>query len=167
MNTPPFGELLQALRKRRHLGQQALADKLGVHRNTISAWERGEWLPGTRGIVVELGGVLRLDGNEAAKLMEAALFQGTQRMSEDSQWITKRRFVQARALDEGPMTAEDLLHRLDIMLNGLKSNEQPKMKQATNVLHGALIRLCQLVDNKEVTEKINEILDITMEITGI
>lgn len=75
----PFGELLQALRKQRKLSQQALADKLGVHRNTLSAWEHGEWLPGTRGIVVELGKVLGLDSNEATKLMEAALFQSNAR----------------------------------------------------------------------------------------
>ncbi|QLQ08841.1 MAG: helix-turn-helix domain-containing protein [Anaerolineae bacterium] len=30
------------------MSQQALAYKLGVHRNTISAWERGEYLPDTR-----------------------------------------------------------------------------------------------------------------------
>lgn len=40
-----FGEILKIFRKRRRLSQQALADLLGVHRNTISIWERGDFLP--------------------------------------------------------------------------------------------------------------------------
>jgi len=70
----PFGEVLQTRRKRRNLSQLVLADSLGVHRNTIGAWERGTWLPGTRGIVADLAKRLGLDDKETEQLMEAALF---------------------------------------------------------------------------------------------
>ncbi len=45
MTADPFGEVLKSFRKRKRLSQQALAERLGVHRNTISIWERGDFLP--------------------------------------------------------------------------------------------------------------------------
>ncbi len=38
-----FGTLLKAFRIRRRLTQQQLAAKLDVRRNTIGAWERGDF----------------------------------------------------------------------------------------------------------------------------
>ena len=69
----PFGELLQKLRTQKKIRQQPLADKLGLHRNTIGAWERGDRLPDTRGIVLELAKHLGLDDNETRLLLEASL----------------------------------------------------------------------------------------------
>jgi DNA-binding XRE family transcriptional regulator len=43
-----FGELLKALRRRQRLTQSQLATELGVHRNTIGFWERGDFLPDTK-----------------------------------------------------------------------------------------------------------------------
>lgn len=98
-NTLPFGELLQTLRKRQKLCQQALADKLGVHRNTISAWECGNWLPDTRGIVADLAKQLSLDSNETEQLIEAALFlQKSQRRL--------RRWLEAAEVDQSEATAK-------------------------------------------------------------
>ena len=68
-----FGELLQTLRKQKKIRQQPLAEKLGVHRNTIGAWERGDRLPDTRGIVLELARHLGLDEDETHLLLEASL----------------------------------------------------------------------------------------------
>ena len=45
-----FGALLKAFRTRRRLTQQQLADKLGIHRNTIGTWERGDYLPESKGL---------------------------------------------------------------------------------------------------------------------
>ena len=42
-----FGDLLKSLRKTNHLGQQALANKPGVHRNTIWNREPGLYLIGS------------------------------------------------------------------------------------------------------------------------
>ena len=55
-----FGESLQTLRKQKKIHQQLLADKLGVHRNTIGAWERGDRLPDSKGIVFELAKDLQI-----------------------------------------------------------------------------------------------------------
>jgi DNA-binding XRE family transcriptional regulator len=55
------------------LTQTALATALGAHRNTIGRWERGEVLPETKGIVLELARLLRLDEQETRLLLEASL----------------------------------------------------------------------------------------------
>jgi DNA-binding XRE family transcriptional regulator len=68
-----FGDLLQTLRKQKKIRQQPLADKLGVHRNTIGAWERGDRLPDTKGIVLELTKQLSLNEDEKRQLLEASL----------------------------------------------------------------------------------------------
>jgi tetratricopeptide (TPR) repeat protein/transcriptional regulator with XRE-family HTH domain len=68
-----FGELLKAFRKRKGLSQQLLAEKLAVHRNTIGTWERGDYLPDSRGIVMELAHQLDLSEDETRRLLEASL----------------------------------------------------------------------------------------------
>src|SRR5579864_8480202 len=68
-----FGEMLKTLRKRQHITQQDLSSKLGVHRNTIGSWERGEFLPETKGMVLELARHLRLSEIETRHLLEASL----------------------------------------------------------------------------------------------
>ncbi|HET8846338.1 MAG TPA: helix-turn-helix transcriptional regulator, partial [Ktedonobacteraceae bacterium] len=68
-----FGELLRTFRKRRKLRQQELAELLGIHRNTIGTWERGDYLPEYKGIVLELARVLSLDEAETRQLLEASL----------------------------------------------------------------------------------------------
>lgn len=68
-----FGDLLKTLRKAKRLSQQALADKLGVHRNTIWNWEQGVYLPDSKGMVLELARQLGLDESETKQLLEASL----------------------------------------------------------------------------------------------
>lgn len=68
-----LGELLKNLRRRQKINQQYLAERLGVHRNTIGKWERGICLPDSRGMVLELARCLRLDENETGQLLEASL----------------------------------------------------------------------------------------------
>ena len=68
-----FGELLKAFRKQRKITQQALATQLGVHRNTIGAWENGEFLPDSKAIVLEIARLLNLDTNNTRRLLEASL----------------------------------------------------------------------------------------------
>ncbi|HTK09076.1 MAG TPA: FxSxx-COOH system tetratricopeptide repeat protein [Ktedonobacteraceae bacterium] len=70
---PSFGEALKAARKRRQLTQKQLAQKLGVHYNTISSWELGTYLPETRGLVLEIARHLQLDEQETRELLEASL----------------------------------------------------------------------------------------------
>ncbi len=68
-----FGETLKTYRKQQGFTQQQLAMKLGVHHNTIGAWERGDYLPETRGIVLELAVYLRLNDGEIQQLFDASL----------------------------------------------------------------------------------------------
>lgn len=68
-----FGDVLKSFRKRKKISQQALAAKLGVHRNTIGLWERGDCLPDSRGMVVEVARLLALDEAETRHLLEASL----------------------------------------------------------------------------------------------
>jgi tetratricopeptide (TPR) repeat protein len=68
-----FGEALKAARKRRRFTQKQLAQRLGVHYNTISSWELGTYLPETRGLVLELARHLDLNEQETRQLLEASL----------------------------------------------------------------------------------------------
>jgi transcriptional regulator with XRE-family HTH domain len=70
-----FGEVLKAFRKRRGLTQQQLATAIGMHRNAISRWEQGEYLPESKGIVLELAKVLRLDYLETQNLLTASFVE--------------------------------------------------------------------------------------------
>ena len=56
-----FGALLKEFRTRGRLTQQQVAEKLGIHRNTIGTWERGDYLPESKGLVLELARLLRLN----------------------------------------------------------------------------------------------------------
>jgi tetratricopeptide (TPR) repeat protein len=68
-----FGNLLKAHRRRKGITQKQLAQQLGVHANTVSAWELGTYLPNTRGLVLELARLLALDDSETRRLLEASL----------------------------------------------------------------------------------------------
>jgi tetratricopeptide (TPR) repeat protein/DNA-binding XRE family transcriptional regulator len=68
-----FGEMLKVFRLRRRLTQQALASSLDVHRNTIGAWERGDYLPESKTMMLELAQCLRLNEQEKRKFLEASL----------------------------------------------------------------------------------------------
>lgn len=69
----PFGELLKTFRRRQRLSQQALAEQMGVHRNTIGSWEQGNYLPDSKGSVLELAFQLNLSEAETRQLLEASL----------------------------------------------------------------------------------------------
>src|SRR5690348_3183632 len=73
MTADPFGEVLKHFRKYKRLSQQALADRLGVHRNTISVWERGDFLPESKTMILELARHLVLNDQETRLLLEASL----------------------------------------------------------------------------------------------
>ncbi len=68
-----FGEVLKAARKQKRLTQKQLAQRIGVHYNTVSSWELGTYLPETRGLVLELARHLNLDEQETRQLLEASL----------------------------------------------------------------------------------------------
>lgn len=68
-----FGDVLKSFRQRKQLSQQALANLLGTHRNTISNWERGNFLPKSKTMVLELARLLCLDEQETRQLLEASL----------------------------------------------------------------------------------------------
>jgi len=68
-----FGELLKAFRKQRGLTQQQLATILGVHRHAIGRWERGDFLPENKSIILELIRVLQLNDLAARQFLEASL----------------------------------------------------------------------------------------------
>ena len=70
-----FSELLKQFRVRERMSQQQLAEHLGVHRNTIGAWERGDWLPHDRPLVLELAQVLRLNPQDTDTLLQASVWQ--------------------------------------------------------------------------------------------
>jgi transcriptional regulator with XRE-family HTH domain len=71
-----FSELLKQFRVRSGLSQEELGKRLSVHRNTISAWERGLNLPETRGMVLELARALDLEAGDEDndQLLKSTLF---------------------------------------------------------------------------------------------
>lgn len=72
MAVSPFSDLLKTLRLRAHLSQRALAEKMGVHRNTIWSWEQGNYLPDSKSMVLELAHLLHLDELETRQLLDAS-----------------------------------------------------------------------------------------------
>ena len=68
-----FGDILKAYRKQRKISQQVLASRLDVHRNTIGGWERGDFLPESKTMVLEMAKQLHLNDNETRRLLEASL----------------------------------------------------------------------------------------------
>ncbi|MGH2509883.1 MAG: helix-turn-helix domain-containing protein, partial [Ktedonobacteraceae bacterium] len=69
-----FGALLRDFRTRsRHLTQKQLAAAVGVHHHTIGRWERGDVLPASKAIVLELARLLYLSDQETRQLLEASL----------------------------------------------------------------------------------------------
>jgi|SRR5579885_3139148 transcriptional regulator with XRE-family HTH domain len=67
-----FGDLLRQFRVREGMKQQELAKELGVHRQTIGAWERSQYLPATREDVEALAQVLYLNEEDTNALLIAA-----------------------------------------------------------------------------------------------
>lgn len=101
-----FGETLKAYRKRRGLTQQQLARKLALHHNTIGAWERGEYLPATRGMILEVARSLHLNETETHHLLDTSLTATALRWSVPAQ---RNPFFTGR---------EEVLRQLHVILSG-------------------------------------------------
>jgi len=67
-----FGETLAIFRARAGLSQQHLADQLGKNRRSVAAWEAGDYLPKTKGDVLELARILALNDEETTMLLKTA-----------------------------------------------------------------------------------------------
>lgn len=63
-----FGKLLVAHRNRAGLASEELASRLGVHRNSITNWERGRSVP-KRATVLKLGNILSLTKSDVDELL--------------------------------------------------------------------------------------------------
>jgi len=72
-----FGGLLKAFRKRHGWTQQQTASAIGVHRNAIGRWERNDFLPESKALVLELVRVFHLADQEAHQLLEASFLKPT------------------------------------------------------------------------------------------
>jgi len=68
-----FSELLKVFRRRRKISQRELARRLGKHINTLGTWERGDCLPGSKGVVLELAKHLLLNEADTERLLGASL----------------------------------------------------------------------------------------------
>ncbi len=77
-----FGELLKQFRARERMNQQQLGRQVGVHRNTIVAWEQGNALPKSRPRVLALADALLLNEQEAENLLQSCLLSVISKHSE-------------------------------------------------------------------------------------
>jgi tetratricopeptide (TPR) repeat protein/transcriptional regulator with XRE-family HTH domain len=68
----PFGDLLRGFRQRARISREALAQRLGVHINTLAHWENGNYLP--RKKVKQIALALSLNEQETS-LLFAACFE--------------------------------------------------------------------------------------------
>jgi DNA-binding XRE family transcriptional regulator len=65
-----FGATLRSLRVHERVKQGDLAERLGLHRNTIGAWERGDYLPDLT-TVHQIANLLRLNEQDTNRLFSA------------------------------------------------------------------------------------------------
>jgi tetratricopeptide (TPR) repeat protein/transcriptional regulator with XRE-family HTH domain len=72
-----FSDLLRQFRVRERLSQHELAKHMGVHRNTIVAWEQGSSLPKTRPRVLELAQALHLNEQDTEYLFHASFLSSS------------------------------------------------------------------------------------------
>ena len=68
--TYPFGDELRQFRVRSGTSQQELAKRVGVHRNTVGGWERGDYLP-AHADVLKLIDILRLEGEDKNEFLRS------------------------------------------------------------------------------------------------
>jgi tetratricopeptide (TPR) repeat protein/transcriptional regulator with XRE-family HTH domain len=66
----PFGAVLKQFRVRAGISQEALAQRIDVHRNSIGGWERGNYLP-AHADVLELVRALGLEGEDKDEFLRA------------------------------------------------------------------------------------------------
>ena len=88
--------------------------------------------------------------------------------------ITRYDFITAftaRPESAGAMLIDELSQRLDITLTQLKADIAASEKRlpvsAANCLRGALIRCAQAINDPEITAKVNELIALSTDITGI
>jgi tetratricopeptide (TPR) repeat protein/DNA-binding XRE family transcriptional regulator len=77
MDALGFGDLLKTFRLRSKISQRNLAQVLGKHINTVGGWERGDFLPESRGVIVTLAQTLKLTDEETRQLLETSLITVT------------------------------------------------------------------------------------------
>ena len=65
----PFGDLLREFRARAKMSRRELAEKLGVHLNTVSLWERGDSVPKNK--IRIIANALHLNELDTGKLLAA------------------------------------------------------------------------------------------------
>ena len=129
-----FGELLRGFRRREGLSQETLADKLGVHRNSISDWERNAYLPRTRQMVLDLSEALGLESKESNQLLYAAEYplESEQPVNNDA-LLTESPFdlapvIEPAAVEKGVFVArEDELNLLNRFLAEVLKDRQGRV----------------------------------------
>ncbi len=76
-----FGENLQAIRKKNHLSQEALAEMLGVSRQAVSKWELGEGFPEVEKLLI-LSGKLNVSLDSLMGIEKPAMVSENEKPSE-------------------------------------------------------------------------------------
>ena len=95
-------------------------------------------------------------------------------MSHDDLPEHKQRFIDdctQRDMAQFPMPRDELVQRMDVVLNQLKenmaANDNRLPVSAANCLRGALIRLSQAYSDEQVSRRVYELVSLTLDITGI
>ena len=119
-----FSELLKQFRVRERLNQQELAKLIGVHRNTVVAWEQGSYLPKTRPRVLELAQALHLNEQDTEYLFQAS-FLSTSGEQQPSDPIAPSQLIQLWNVPyrRNPYFTgrEDVLNHLDDVLHAAQN----------------------------------------------
>jgi transcriptional regulator with XRE-family HTH domain len=136
-----FSELLKQFRVRASLTQEALAERMGAHRNTISNWEQGNYLPRSRSHVKVLADALNLDEQETTSLLSASLFP---REGEGNPFVTER-------------------EQVTYQYNQLFILFQKCMALIASVREGAIVNEAWIASRNTVTEQIQTLLEDVSE----
>lgn len=135
-----FGELLKQFRVRASLTQRELAARMGTHRNTITGWEQGNYLPRSRSHIKMLADALDLDEQETTSLLSASLFP---REGEGNPIVTERE------------------QRIAYQYNQLFILFQKCMTLIASIREGTIVNEEWIASRKTVTEQIQTLLEET------
>lgn len=154
MKNDKFGKVLRTSRLRAGLSQQELAERIGVSRNTISAWEFGKFLPSEREVVLRIRDELHLTFDELDNLLILAQHPPVKAQKVEAKtWRSPaRQKVATLGRKSHPVVQSEPVRELEVQVKDIQS---------------AIESLASKIENQSSTESEEQSLTIVEEVQSL